>query len=481
MYLAFSEVLIYTNIQMENNVFDNFYLNVLILNEEPNLTDNLYCYLKKQKINVYKSYNYSSAFEILNNNKIDLLLLDTKLPGNDGMEILKRIKKDYSSIEVILLSEDSNIDTIIDALRLGAVDFIQKPFKLPQIKTAIERTNKYINLSHRLEQFQSQYSNISKEFKSLTKVDIIFNEKSIMKKIFEMAFQAGKYDDTNVFISGESGTGKEIISHAIHHSSDRASFPFIAVNCSAIPEELIENEFFGHEKGAFTGADYKSIGYFELANKGTLFLDEITEMPLNIQSKLLRAIEEKKIIKVGSNIETDTDVRIIAATNQNIHTLIDHNEFRLDLFHRINAMEINIPPLRERPEDIETLARYFIDKYSVQFNKSNLKVSNSLIKQLKAYSFPGNVRELKNMIERAVILFNNDIFDEKYFQLESLSSSEFTGRLNLKENEIKLIKSAFKETHNNQVKAAKLLGISRDALIRKMKKYNLLMEKQLNN
>jgi transcriptional regulator with PAS, ATPase and Fis domain len=281
----------------------------------------------------------------------------------------------------------------------------------------------------------------------------------------------------NVLVTGENGTGKEIISRIIHFGSPRKKQVFAPVNSSAIPETLLESEFFGHVKGAFTDAREEKKGYFELANKGTLFLDEIADMPYTLQAKLLRAIEENRIKRVGSNKEIPVNVRIISATNKNIEELIDEKQFRIDLFHRINTIEINIPPLRERPEDVLPLLNHFVKDIAQRKRKKVPAISMALVSKLQRYHFPGNVRELRNMVERAMILSDSDTLKSEDFPLRGEDASNklvvTSGTLNIDDHEKQLIESALKQSEFNQTKAATLLGISRDALKRKIKKFNI--------
>jgi transcriptional regulator with PAS, ATPase and Fis domain len=279
-----------------------------------------------------------------------------------------------------------------------------------------------------------------------------------------------------VLITGESGTGKENIARIIHFASKRKDNIFCAVNSSAITDTLLESEFFGHKKGSFTGALMDKKGFFEISDQGTLFLDEIADMPLNLQAKMLRAIEEKKVTRVGDTNTIATDFRIISATNHELDHLVDEKKFRLDLIHRLNTLHIHIPPLRERPEDIEPLLIYFAEDFATKFNKPISPIDKEVIPMLKSYDFPGNVRELKNLMERAIILSKGNPIGIKDFPLKTKSKSEATdetANLNLEENEVELIRLALHNCGNNQNAAAKALGIQRMALARKMQKYNI--------
>ena len=341
-----------------------------------------------------------------------------------------------------------------------------------QINFELEQKEKE-NEIEKLRKFKDKYSLINKELQQRIEKNFIGESKAI-KEILKETLNAAKYKDTNVIITGESGTGKEIIARIIHHASERKENGFFPVNCSAIPETLLESEFFGHKKGTFTGAIEDKKGLFELAHKGTLFLDEIADMTTALQAKLLRAIEEKKIRKIGFEEGIPVDVRIIAATNQDINELVKNQKFRLDLFHRLNTLIINIAPLRERPEDIEPLVKHFVEFFIRKINKLKPKIDDKVLDFLKNYDFPGNVRELKNLVERALIICENNILDKKCFPLPSSDrfSNKFTV-LNIKQNEKMLIKAALKETDNNQIKAAKILGISRHTLMRRISKLKI--------
>jgi len=298
--------------------------------------------------------------------------------------------------------------------------------------------------------------------------------------VLGLAMTASEFPDTNVLITGESGTGKENIARIIHYSSKRKDYPFCAVNSSAITETLLESEFFGHKKGSFTGAINDKKGFFEVSDQGTLFLDEIADMPVTLQAKILRAIEEKKITRVGETDQIKVDFRVIAATNNDIDQLISEKKFRLDLIHRLNTLHIHIPPLRERLEDIDPLLNHFVSEFSIRLNKPGMKIEKDVVRMLKKYPFPGNVRELKNMTERAIILSKGDSLTIEDFPLKTLTASTSgTGNesLNMQDQEVKLLRQALKDHGYNQKAAADALGITRDSLIRRMKKYNIKITK----
>lgn len=454
-------------------------LSVLILDDETDFAQELQEYLQLREFEVYTAATPGDGFASLRRRPYDLLILDVRLPGMSGIDILKQVRKMYPTMEVIIISGHGDIDTVIEALREGAIDYLRKPFRHIDIQLAIERTEKYLRMYHQFKEMENRNSLISSELERLIDRNFI-GESHAIKQVLNLASTAAKYNNTNVLITGESGTGKEIIARIIHFASDQKHNPFVPVNSSAVTDSLLESEFFGHVKGSFTGAVSDKKGYFEVANTGTLFLDEIADMPFALQAKLLRAIEEKKIKRVGGTDEIQVDFRIISATNHNVENLISNKEFRLDLFHRLNTITINIPPLRERPEDIEPLLRYFVPYFAERLKKPVPKINAQLVEALTQYDFTGNVRELRNMIERAMIFCNTSTLSTIDFQLlpASKNKSNTTVALNLEEQEQNLILHALNECGYNQILTARMLGISRDSLIRRMKKYNIKVVKE---
>lgn len=453
-------------------------LRVLILDDEADFADELKEFLQLRDFEVYTANTPGEGFESLRRRPYDLMILDIRLPGMSGLEILKQVRKLYPSMEVIIISGHGDMDTVIQAMRDGAIDYLRKPFRHVDIQLSIERTEKYLKLYRQFREIQDQHSLISSELERMIDRNFIGESRPI-RQVLELAATAAKYPGTNVLITGESGTGKEIIARIIHFSGEQRNHSFCAVNSSAVSDSLLESEFFGHVKGSFTGAITDKKGYFEVANGGTLFLDEIADMPFALQAKLLRAIEEKKIKRVGGTDEITVDFRIISATNHHVESLIESRQFRLDLFHRLNTLTIHIPPLRERPEDIEPLLRYFVNYFAAKLNKALPKISAQLIETLKDYSFPGNVRELRNMVERAMIFCNTQTLSAIDFQFSDKKGGKPGAPviLNLEEQEQTLILAALNECGYNQVMAAKMLGISRDSLIRRMKKFNITVNK----
>ncbi len=449
-------------------------IKILILDDEKQFTEELSSFFEDD-YEAYEANNVGDGRRILNEKDIDLLILDVRLPGISGLDILKEVKEQKPAIEVIVISAHGDMDTVIKAMRLGAFDYLRKPFRFIDIQIAIERTQKYLQMQRRLKQMEEKNSLISKTLEEKIERQFIGVSPQILK-VFQQAKTAAQYPDANVLITGESGTGKENIARIIHYSSQRKDNMFCAVNSSAITETLLESEFFGHKKGSFTGAITDKMGFFEVCNNGTLFLDEIADMPFNLQAKILRATEEKVITRVGDTVPIKTDFRIISATNHDIEKQVEEKKFRLDLLHRLNTLHIHIPPLRERTADIRPLLEYYVGLYATRFNKPGISISEDIYGTLQTYDFPGNVRELKNMAERAVILCQGNTLNIGDFPIKQTKKKEHASsidKVNLKSNEIKMILEALLSCNYNQTAASNLLGISRDALIRKMKKYNI--------
>lgn len=449
-------------------------IKILILDDEKQFTEELSSFFEDD-YEVYEANNVGDGRRILHEKDIDLLILDVRLPGISGLDILKEVKEQKPAIEVIVISAHGDMDTVIKAMRLGAFDYLRKPFRFIDIQIAIERTQKYLQMQRKLKQMEEKNSLISKTLEEKIERQFIGVSPQILK-VFQQAKTAAQYPDANVLITGESGTGKENIARIIHYSSQRRENMFCAVNSSAITETLLESEFFGHKKGSFTGAITDKMGFFEVCNNGTLFLDEIADMPFNLQAKILRATEEKVITRVGDTVPIKTDFRVVSATNHDIEKQVEEKKFRLDLLHRLNTLHIHIPPLRERTADIKPLLEYYVGLYATRFNKPGISISDDVYDTLQTYDFPGNVRELKNMAERAVILCQGNTLNIGDFPVKQTKKKEHAtsaDKINLKSNEIKMILEALHSCNYNQTAASDLLGISRDALIRKMKKYNI--------
>ncbi|MBL7969394.1 MAG: sigma-54-dependent Fis family transcriptional regulator [Prolixibacteraceae bacterium] len=472
----------FSNFEKKENLRLNAQMKVLVIDDESNFTDEIEEFLQNQGYVSFTANNVQKGRTILKTHNIDLLILDVRLKGVNGLDVLKEVKQAYPKMEVIIVSAHGDMETVITALRNGAIDYLKKPFRHTDIQIAIQRTRKFLDLHQVIRNMEEKNSLISKNLQEKIKREFIGESRQI-KEILEMALTASKFKNTSVLITGESGTGKENVARIIHYESERKDNLFCAVNSSAITESLLESEFFGHKKGSFTGAITDKKGFFEVSDNGTLFLDEIADMPINLQAKILRAIEEKTITRVGETEPVSTDFRIIAATNHDIDKLIEAKKFRLDLLHRLNTIHIHIPPLRERIEDIPPLLDYFVSEFSRRLNKPVPKVAKETVKMLMGYSFPGNVRELRNMTERALILCKNEELTPNDFYIKSgmeTTAQKESINYNLEENEQNLIRLALKEKNYNQNKASELLGITRDSLIRRMKKFGIQVSKSEN-
>lgn len=454
-------------------------IKILILDDEKQFTEELSSFFQDSNFESFEANTVGDGRKILEKVEIDLLILDVRLPGVNGLDVLKEVKIQFPNMEVVIVSAHGDMDTVIKALRLGAFDYLRKPFRFIDIQMVIERTQRYLQLQRKVKQLQETNSLISKALEDKIERQFIGVSPQILK-VFEQAVLAANYPDTNVLITGESGTGKENIARIIHYSSNRKEHLLCAVNSNAITESLLESEFFGHKKGSFTGAISDKIGFFEVCNLGTLFLDEIADMPLNLQAKILRATEEKVIIRVGDTHPIRTDFRVISATNKNIEKRVEKKKFRLDLLHRLNTIHIHIPALHERPEDIKPLLIHFISTYSTRFNKPNISISPDIFDALAKYDFPGNVRELRNMTERAIMLCKGNRLGVEDFQLKpkkvelDVTNDEIA---DLKSLEVNMIRKVLVKYKYNQQAAADVLGIHRDALSRKLKKYNINISK----
>ena len=456
-------------------------LKILVLDDETRVRNEIEEFLIERNFKVLKAGLPSEAFKILKKQKVDIIILDIKLPEMDGIQVLDKIKNLYPEIEVIMISGHGDMTTVIEAMRNGASDYFQKPFRLLEINNAIERTKRFIKLNTQLKEYKKNYDILSKELQNDIGHRLLGSSKAI-KDTVNLMTKVAKADTTTVMITGESGTGKELIAKGIHYLSDRNKQPFYSVNCSAIPESLLESEFFGHKKGSFTGATEDKTGWFEIANNGTLFLDEISDMPLAQQAKILRVLEEKKVAKIGTHTPKNINVRVIAASNQNLEEMVEDKKFRADLYHRLCSFTINIPPLRERKTDIPILLKHFIKDYSKKMKKSFTHVNDNIFSTLSNYKFSGNIRELKNMVERAIIICDDDILSLKHFQSfgsffnKPINDQEELNNENdfdLEKCEKNLIKKALEKANYNKSKTSELLNISWQSLDRRMKKFNL--------
>ncbi len=450
-------------------------LNILILDDDSRIRKEIVEFLNGLEYKCFEADRPSSANDILSKNEIDLMIADINLPEMDGLTFLQEIKSKLPGLEVIVITGYADVDKAVQALRLGAIDFLNKPFRLADLGNAIFKTKRYFEISNYAKLTTETLDVINRELNKSTAVNFIGNSEAA-KKIIHDIKQVAQSSDTSVLITGESGTGKELAARSIHLLSERANHPFIAINSSAVTETLFESEMFGYKKGAFTGAIDSRAGWFEMADKGTVFFDEISEMNLNLQSKLLRVLEDKKVRRIGSEKETEVNVRVISASNQNFDDIVKQNKFRQDLYYRLAVFVIHLLPLRERRDDIPQLVEYYIKYFSEKMNKKILHINNDVFEILKNYFFPGNIRELRNICERAVILCRNDIIHPEHFDTISKQGSSINCEENfdLELNEKNLILKALEKSGNNKSVAAKLLNITWQSLDRRLTKFNIM-------
>ncbi len=447
-------------------------LKILILDDEKYIRDELKESLTDNDFSVLLADRPSTAFDLLRINNIDIVVLDINLPEKDGIEVLKEIKENYSETEVIMITAQTNIDYAIKAIRYGAADFFLKPFSIADVLVAIKKTERFRQLNRHLSNVVLANKILSENIREDTK--IIGNSQKIIE-VLSLMSKIAKFPGSNILIRGESGTGKELVAHGIHNLSKNKNEICYAVNCAAIPGNLFESELFGHVKGAFTGAISNKIGCFELTQNGTLILDEITEIPMSLQAKLLRVLEERSFSKVGSHKMIKINSTVIATTNKDIKKMVRENKFREDLYHRLNSFYIEIPPLRERKEDIKLLINYFSKEITKKLKKKSKKIDKSVYDLLEHYYFPGNIRELKNILERVIIINNDEIIGKGDFDFLNINSNQSNGLENydLSFNERKLIIKVLQKCSGNKLQAAKLLNISWQSLDRRLKKHNI--------
>ncbi|HDK26708.1 MAG TPA: sigma-54-dependent Fis family transcriptional regulator [Candidatus Atribacteria bacterium] len=437
---------------------------IFVVDDEQNIRKMLVRVLSSEGYTIKEAANGLEALKKLEGENCSLVLLDLKMPGLNGIEILRKIKEYDPNLPVIMMSAYGSIAEAVEAMKLGALDYLIKPFDIEELKIIVKRA---------IKQYELKVENIyyrEEEEKRFNFEEIIGKSNSI-NRVLEMIKNVASTPAT-VLITGESGTGKELIARAIHKNSLRKDGPFVVVNCAAFSLNLLESELFGHEKGAFTGAISRRIGRFEMANGGTIFLDEIGEMDLSIQTKLLRVLQEKEFERVGSSKTIKVDARILTATNKDLKREVKEGRFREDLFYRINVFNIDVPPLRERKEDIPLLVEHFINKYNKILNKRVKKVSTKAMDFLIDYNYPGNIRELENIIERSIIMAKDEIVDENYFYFIE-QERKFEKKGTLKDVEKELIIKYLIQNKGNRTKTAEILGISRRSLQNKIKEYQI--------
>lgn len=451
---------------------------ILVVDDEHLIRWSLEQSLVKQGYDVTTAASGEDALKLIQEEYPELVLLDIQLPGLDGLEVLEKIKEIDEDILVIMVTALGVLETAVKAMRMGAYDYINKPFNLDElsiiIKKALDTKELRKEVAHLRSTQTSKYG-----------IENIIGNSRHMQQVLEMVRKVAKSDASTVLIQGESGTGKELIARAIHFESSRRDKPFMAINCAAMPETLLESELMGHEKGAFTDAKAQKKGLFEIADGGTLFLDEIGDMDVGMQAKLLRILEERTFRRIGGTKEIPVDVRIVSATNQELLKKIEEKSFRNDLYYRLQVIPIYLPSLRERPDDIMPLVDFFIEHYNREFGKTVKGISKMARKFLEEYEWPGNVRELRNIIERAIILESEETLMLEHLPGEMVSRAGESGSgpmnlrippegIDIEDVERELIRQSLEIAEGNQSKAAKKLNLGIDAFRYRMKKFGFL-------
>jgi DNA-binding NtrC family response regulator len=438
-------------------------ISILIVDDEDSVRDSLYDWFIEDGYRVECAENAKKALSMLESDSFDIILADIKMPGMDGLEMLRRIKLLRTDSIVIVMTAFATVDTAVQALKDGAFDYVTKPFDPDDLSHLIRNASKQISLVEENE-------NLKKKVVSLENIEDLVGASEAMKKVLK-DIESVAQSNSSVVITGESGTGKELVARAIHSNSPRKFFPLVCVHCGALTESLLESELFGHEKGAFTGAMYNRKGRFEMADNGTIFLDEIATISIKMQIDLLRVLESKSFIRVGGNKEISSDFRVICATNKDLKSMVEKGTFREDLFYRLNVVNIYVPPLRDRIEDIPLLVDYFIKKYCTSMNRQPVPIEPAVLKRLQEFNFPGNVRELENMIERAIVVGNGKKITLKDLPLEeTILNSSIESLWDLEKIHILQILNKYSW---NISRAAKALKVDRVTLYNKISKYGL--------
>jgi DNA-binding NtrC family response regulator len=438
-------------------------ISILIVDDEESVRDSLYNWFIEDGYRVECAENAKKALSALESASFDIILADIKMPGMDGLEMLRRIKLLKQDSIVIVMTAFATVDTAVQALKDGAFDYVTKPFDPDDLSHLIRNASKQISLTEENE-------NLKKKVVSLENVEDLIGNSSAMKMVLK-DIESVAQSNSSIVITGESGTGKELVARAIHSNSPRRFFPMVSVHCGALTESLLESELFGHEKGAFTGAMYNRKGRFEMADNGTIFLDEISTISIKMQIDLLRVLESKSFVRVGGNKEISSDFRVICATNKDLKGMVEKGTFREDLFYRLNVVNIFVPPLRERKEDIPLLVDYFIKKYCTSMNRQPVAIDSAALKRLEEFNFPGNVRELENMIERAIVVGNGKKISIKDLPLEkTIMNSSIESLDDLERSHILQILNKYTW---NISRTAKALKVDRVTLYNKISKYGL--------
>lgn len=461
---------------------------ILVVDDELSVRTVLKALLKREGYEVETAADGEEAIDKVKSLQPAMVIMDIRMPNKDGMEAFREIREIDKNIHVLMMTAFAAVETAVEAMKLGAFDYIIKPFNNDEMKILVKR-------AMQLQDLKDEVKVLHRELNNSYLLDKMITNSLNMMHLYKLI---GKVSQTNatVLISGESGTGKELVANTIHYNSHRKTGPFIKINCGALPENLLESELFGHEKGAFTGAFQKKVGRFEAAEHGTIFLDEIGEISPALQVKLLRVLQEHEFERVGGNVTIKADFRVVAATNKDLKSMVEKGEFREDLYYRLNVVSLRVPPLRERKEDIKLLANFFLQKFSQENHREMITFDEEAIKVMENYPWPGNVRELQNLVERSVIMSNGPIiFSEDLLQGSSLTDEKSAAGFStesqhvrdslpelengqtlrdlIKKLEQSVIENKLKENQGNKMKTAKDLGISRRALLYKIQEYEI--------
>ncbi len=455
-------------------------IRVLIVEDESLIRWSLRQKFEERGYQVVEAETGQAALNAFQSGPFDLILLDYRLPDITGLDVLHGLRQLDQDAVVIMMTAYSTIETAVEAIKLGAFNYIAKPFQMDEMLVTVDKALETTQLRREVRELrrtlQEQYG-----------IDAIIGRDASMLRLFETIKQVARTGVSTVFLRGETGTGKDLVARVIHHSSDRALSPFVNITCTALSESLLESELFGHERGAFTDAKAQKKGLLEMADGGTVFLDEVGDMPAALQAKLLRFLEERKFRRVGGTKEIAVDVRVIGATNRDLDKAIEQGHFRRDLMYRLNVVTITLPPLRARGDDIRILAQHFVARFAQEFKKPDVRLRDDVLPVLRNYAWPGNVRELRNVIERAVLLCHDNVITPADIVLGRTESHPWEWEIDnlalppdgfdfdkLRRLERHLLQQALVRTNNNQTQAARLLNLSRDRLRYRLQKHGLL-------
>jgi two-component system response regulator HydG len=455
---------------------------ILLIEDDETMRDGMSQVLKRAGHEVISVFNGADGIQSFSKEKFDLVITDFKMEGMDGMEVLEKVKSIDEYIEILMVTAYGSIDMAVEAMRKGAFDYVTKPFSPKEFIIRVEKALKFRDAKKSEARLGEENKYLRQELNIQYNFGEIVGASEKMKNVFERIQKIAK-SDSSVMIYGESGTGKEMVARATHFQSNRKDNAFVKVNCGALAEGVLESELFGHEKGSFTGAIKRRLGRFELADKGTIFLDEVGDIPIGTQIKLLRVLQEKEFERVGGEETISVDVRVIAATNKNLMSLVEEGKFREDLFYRLQVIPIELPPLRERTDDIPMLVEHFLEKKSLQLNKKPPRVNEMALKELLNYYWPGNVRELENLMERAVVLCEGEEIGQN--DLPILLGDPNKSTLNLPREDLsldealeslesQLIGRALEKSKGVKTEAARILGLKTSALYYKLEKYGMI-------